>query len=142
MSTDNSTTASLSDAKNRKTGLRCQLGPEEGDGAAMTWTGIFREKFPAFNARVRPAYSRSPKERRFSNRRRNEEERVRFQAGAWKREKQRRLENRRSLGLLVLLAAFIQRLAETAQMSGECVRLKGIGHSNVLEKDVKLGLDF
>jgi hypothetical protein len=44
MRTDNRTTASLSDAKNWKTGLRCQLGREIGDGVAMVRAAIFREK--------------------------------------------------------------------------------------------------
>jgi hypothetical protein len=42
--TDNSTTASLIEAKNWKTGLRCQLGLRVGDGVAMSWAAIFREK--------------------------------------------------------------------------------------------------
>src|SRR5688572_20716705 len=41
MSTARSTTASLSDAKNRKTGLLCQAGREDGIGVAMTWGGYF-----------------------------------------------------------------------------------------------------
>src|SRR5688572_7762646 len=41
MSTARSTTASLSDAKNRKTGFRCQAGREDGIGVAMTWGGYF-----------------------------------------------------------------------------------------------------
>jgi hypothetical protein len=44
----------LSDAKNRKTGLRCQLGREVEVGVAMSWAGIFRENRAAFNARVSP----------------------------------------------------------------------------------------
>ena len=57
ISTASRTTASLSDAKNRKTGLRCQRGREVEEGGAMVVTAIFREKLGWFNARVVLSYS-------------------------------------------------------------------------------------
>src|SRR5712671_5156819 len=59
--TARSTTASLIDAKNWKTRLRCQLGREVGDGVAMWWAAIFREKWGAFNE---PFWSCHPEPRR------------------------------------------------------------------------------
>src|SRR5438270_7915076 len=52
-------TASLIDAKNWKTGLRCQFGREVVAEAAMR-TGIFRENSPGFNFDGRDAARRRP----------------------------------------------------------------------------------
>ena len=48
-------TASLSEAKKRKTGFRCQLGRDVETVEAMPWSGIFREKWDWFNGRVAEA---------------------------------------------------------------------------------------
>src|SRR5256885_13790274 len=52
ISTASSTTANLSEAKKRKTELRCQLGREMEADEPMRWAAILREKLHRFNARV------------------------------------------------------------------------------------------
>src|ERR1700730_15605752 len=126
MSTASRTTASLREEKKRKTLLRCQLGREVEEGAAIVVSGHFPREVR--HVQRESSLLRSP----FL---------LVLVLVLGRKQNRGRARGRLRSGKRVL-PAFVQRHAESLEMTGETARVERIRRLYVLEKLIEFGVNF